>query len=242
MPLQKLFKAISLTIKKLSWVSLGMLFSFASLFANSYPISEIKHNTIILQMQDTYSPQLGESAFVISSLQELEYISATLKVVQIADTIVLEVIEKNPFFLNKLASINQPITLTDKVQFGLYKNKAFIIAPNEEAYMQVASEYSKDFLSPSISLSYFGSFGVEKKDLQRLAKKYLLSEIYLVQNQKLYILDAFSSEVLKQKPFVYAREQAKKPFFSHLESNNISSYLQRLLPFAYDKYYSALIK
>ena len=231
-----------MTIKKLSWVSLGMLFSFASLFANSYPISEIKHNTIILQMQDAYSPQLGESAFVISSLQELEYISATLKVVQIADTIVLEVIEKNPFFLNKLASINQPITLADKVQFGLYKNKAFIIAPNEEAYMQVASEYSKDFLSPSISLSYFGSFGVEKKDLQRLAKKYLLSEIYLVQNQKLYILDAFSSEVLKQKPFVYTRKQANKPFFSHLESNNISSYLQRLLPFAYDKYYSALIK
>ena len=242
MPLQKLFKAISLTIKKLSLASLSILFSFASLSAISYPISQIKSNTIVLQAQDGYSPQIGESAFVISSLQELEYISATLKVTQASDTITLEIIEKNPFFIDKLASINQPITLTDKVQFELYKNKAFVIAPSEEAYSQVAqmtSEQVRDFLSPTIALSFLGSLSVEKKDLQKLAKKYLLSKIYLVQNQKLYTLDAFSLEILAQQPLAYSSEQAKKPFFSHLESNNISSYLQRLLPFAYDKYYSA---
>lgn len=208
-------------------------------------IDSINKDILILKIDEKHSAiKVGKSGFVISTYDKVEYINALVVVTKIDEKYIrVKVVQKNPFKKDNLAYVKKDILIDDIVAFNLFDKSAFLIAPNKNTYYKVKSLLKKKFLSPEIVISKFGHSSIDKEDLQELAKEYLIGYVYIVYDNTIATVDAFSMKVLEKRKIQVDSTDYKRPFFAYgVETFDIIDAIKNITPFDYNEYYKQLLK
>jgi hypothetical protein len=223
---------------------LFLLLNISILFSKEIlQIHSINENTIILENQNSHELYIGQSGFLISNYQQIQYISASIYISKITKKyIYTEIIEKNPFKKNNLAYIKVPITLEDEAVFNIFNKKALLIAPNKQSYKKASQLINEELVSPSNALLFINKKNLNIQNLQKLTKKYLLTNFYIIYDTKLTKIDAFSLKIINTNDIIFTDTTTNKPFFTYYKYGVISKFINNIFTFNYNNNYKRLIQ
>ncbi len=126
-------------------------------------------------------------------------------------------------------------------------DSSLIIAPSKEVFDSVKSNFKYNrFLQPDIfaaQLKFDHKPYPSKEDIQKFAIKQNLGTIFIVVNQKVYILDTKTLKKLAVYDMTYKKEKVAMPFYSRVKDVKSSIFSSSLLKSAsYEKYYLDILK
>ncbi len=133
----------------------------------------------------------------------------------------------------------------DMVILNYLYNRAFVIAPNEDTYLSVLSDFPEiswihpDILAAFLSKEY--NPAPKKEDFQKVCKQNTSMLLFFAIDKKGYFVDCNSFKVIKEENFSAKEANATLPFYSRIgkiESGlfNFSDSIKN-----YDSYYKKLL-
>ncbi len=134
----------------------------------------------------------------------------------------------------------------DKVLLNYLYNRAFVIAPNEDTYLSILSDFPQiswihpDILAAFLSKEYNPT--PKKEDFQKVCKQNTSMLLFFAIKNRGYFVDCNSFKILKEEKISFKEGKTALPFYSRIGeiessifsigSNSIKNY---------DKYYKKLL-
>lgn len=185
----------------------------------SLPILETQNHDIYTNSTDL---RIGESGFVIRQFdqQHSMIISRAVVVAIENDRAKLSLL---PYQLFENQSMPLPMLVPQKDDYVIFRaffNRAFLIAPNQQLYLDVTERYSNvEWLHPDLFAAFLMSQGKSAPslaDFKEICSLYATGVVYLIRSNQGELRDCQSFALLKQDTLNTNNSEQMKPFFSRL--------------------------
>ncbi|NPA81014.1 MAG: hypothetical protein GXO31_00195 [Epsilonproteobacteria bacterium] len=134
----------------------------------------------------------------------------------------------------------------DTVILNYLYNRAFVIAPNEDTYLEILSDFPQiDWIHPDILAAFLSKEynpTPKKEDFQKVCKQNTSMLLFFAIEDKGYFVDCNSFKILKEENIQAKEANATLPFYSRIK--DIESSIFNFGPDSiknYDKYYKKLL-
>jgi hypothetical protein len=233
-------------LKKLLIVLIFSIYSYGSFDQQTTTLSSVTKDGAVINIGNL---MIGQSGIVVHDYDEKDSIIVANAIVveSTNNTSRVKFIKFDDLAQNALPTTKRSPQNGDTVVLNYLYQKSLLIAPNIESYKAIEKQLpSQTFLNSDIFASYLkldANPTPTKDDLSNFCKKHNLGTIYIILNNKFYVVDAKSFKVLESLPLEYKDQHAELPFYTRVDKieKNSFAWFQDSSIRDYKKYYNKLL-
>jgi hypothetical protein len=233
-------------LKKLLIVLIFSIYSYGSFDQETTQLKDINKDGAVINIGNL---KIGQSGIVVHDYDEKDSIIVANAIVLSStnNSSKIKFIKFDDLAQNALPTTKLAPVQNDTLVLNYLYSKSLLIAPNTQAYRSVEENLpSQTFLNSDIFASYLkldANPTPNKDDFISFCKKHNLGTIYVVIDNKFYILDAKSFKLLDTLPISYQDTKEELPFYTRVDKieKNSFAWFQDSSIGDYKSYYNKLL-
>ena len=234
-------------VKKINQPSLDKKFSFDEIKLKLENINN-KQSTINIG-----NLTVGQSGIVTHNYENNKsIIVANAKVISSnANKSVVQFSKYKDLTQNAIPNTNRQVKANDTLILNYLYHSSLLLAPTQDTFQIVKSNFKKhNFLHSDIFAAQLINERITnptKKDIQNFAMKQNLGTIFIVLDQKIYVVDTKTFSILNEYNFKYSVDDLQLPFYTRLEKDESSGTIFDFDIFSlygnvtYNRYYKTIL-